>query len=446
MWAFHQAMEQPGAQIILFRRMFTQLESTLIKSSLEGFPGPGRPGRFPFDPAEHYNMAKHTWSFPNGSKLRFGHAQHGYASVMLYQGDQWEGFGVDELTEWEEAAYRYLFTRLRTTNPHSWLRVRNSTNPIGPGFEWVKARFVQPYLDGLVPRDEPFLPDPSDDDPEPMSRAFIPATHVDNPILTLADPGYLGRLKQMPARERVALLEGSWDLPAFDGQLFQPDVLAAMAEGAIGLELPRFHCGKCNLDWNDPRWVRLTGRDETVVLENALEWSTEVIYECRPTCKVCHGYLEPHKYLSAWDLAKERDWTVGVTFDLDAEPAQLVAFERFNKAPWPEVARRIERRWAQYPGTTVIDATSNPIGEFLKVPVVPILFTAKSKHDMILSLILQMENGRIKAPLRGNGIEQMWRELSIYQWDDKKLTQDCVMALAMAAGQMPRYEDLGITI
>jgi hypothetical protein len=66
---------------------------------------------------------------------------------------------------------------------------------------------------------------------------------------------------------------------------------------------------------------------------------------------------------------------------------------------------------------------------------------------MVLALILQLENAGIKAPLRGQGIEHLWRELSVYVWDDKKLTQDCVMALAMAASQMPRWgSDLGITV
>lgn len=444
---FHQAMEQKGSQVILFRRTFPQLEHTLIQGSLDGFPGPGRPGRFPFKAGDCYNASKHTWTLPNGSRVRFGHAQHGLQSIMEYQGQQFEGVAVDELCEWDEPSYRFLLRLLRTTTPEAWPRVRCATNPVGLGFDWVKDRFVQPYLEGLLPQDAPFTPDATPEDPEPMSRAFIPATHTDNPILITADPGYIGRLKQLPASQRLALLEGSWDLPTFDGQLFQPDVVMALPEGATGLEPARFGCNKCDREFYEPRWVRVFGPgDEKVVLEGAKEWTEEIAYECRPTCPYCQGPMESHRYLSSWDLAMERDWTVGVTFDLSTDPVQVVAFERFNKTGWPVVAQRIERRWTLYPGTTLIDATNErSFASTLKVPVVPVVIGERNKHEMILALIVCLEKGRIKMPLRGHGMEQIRRELLSYMWKDKGLVQDCVMALAMAASQIPRYEDIGIT-
>lgn len=446
---FQQAMEQPGSEVIIFRRMFPQLENTLIKGSLEGFPGPGRPGRFPFSPGEHYNATKHTWYFPHGSRLRFGHAQHGLKSIMEYQGQQFEGIAVDELTEWDEPSWRFAIRLLRTTDPKAWPRMRAGTNPIGVGFEWVKARFVQPYLDGVLAPDEAFMPDPSDDDPEPMSRAFIAARHVDNPILANADPGYVGRLRQLSARERVALLEGSWDLPAFEGQLFLPDIIAAMADGAQGLGPARWRCSRCALEWTDPKWMRqVQGRPDEVVHQGTHDWPREVVYQAVPRCVVCDGRLEARRYLTAWDLARKLDWTVGITADVTERPAQVVAFERFRRAPWPEVACRIERRWALYPGQTFLDSTGvgDPVLQFVQVPVEGVLFSAKSKVDMVQALILCLERGELRAPLRGDGIEHLFRELGRYQWEDKGLTQDCVMAAAMLASKIPRVEDLGITV
>lgn len=442
---FHQAIEQPGVEVILFRRMFPQLENTLIKWSLEGAPGPKRPGRFPVG---EYNGSRHTWYFPNGSRVRFGHAQH-EQSIREYQGQQFEGIGFDELTEWLEPAYRFALRLLRTTNPSAWPRIRAASNPIGIGFDWVKARFVEPYLNGLVPKDEVFTPDPTEDDPEPMTRAYIPATHRDNPILTEADPGYLGRLRQLPRRERVALEQGSWDLPAFEGQLFPPDVLAAMADGVRGFEPARFRCGKCHLDWYDPTWVRvLPDKGRQVIVSGRREWPLEVVFNCTPRCKLCDAILTPRKYLSAWDVARKRNWVVGATVDVTESPAQLVRFERFQRVPWPRIATRIEERWALYPGTTYVDSTGvgDPLMQFLKVPVEGVLFSGKSKVNMVEALILVTENEMLKVPMHGDGVEQVYRELSVYQWDDEGLTQDCVMTLAMLALNVPRFGDLGITV
>ena len=447
---FHQAMEQPGCEILLIRKTFTDLDRTLIKGSLEGFPGPGRPGRFPFDPMKHYNQSKHDWHFPNGSHLRFGHLQHGMKSVMQYQSYQMEGLAIDEVTEWEsEDAYKFLLTRLRTTTKGFWPRVRVASNPIGPGFNWIKQRFVDPYLSGLVPQDAPFRPNITDDDPDPMSRCFIPARSTDNPTLLEADPSYWGKLSQMPLRDRMALRDGSWQLPALAGKLFEPEMIAAMADGATGFELARWGCGRCTLEWYDPVWVKEVGPQQPVelVLAGSTDWDKDVTYNATPTCKGCGGSLSPHTYVTAWDLAKSVDFTVGITADVSVEPCQIVAFERFNRKPWPVTAQAIEKRWAQYPGKTFIDSTGigDPIRDFLGVPVEGILFTHKSKTDMIRSAMVMLERGELKSSLVGHGIEALVEELNLYEWGYKG-HDDTVMALAMLASQIPRGQDLGISL
>ncbi len=408
---FHQAVETPENEVIIFRRTFPQLEATLIQRSLALFPRQ----------VAEYNSQKHVWEFRHRSRLRFGHAQHEH-SIYDYQGQEFGGIGIDEVTEWADGMYRFTLRLLRTTNPQVWPRMRCASNPIGIGYEWAKLRWVQPVLDGTVAPDEVWRPAPTDDDPQPMTRAYIPAKHGDNPALLKHDPGYVGRLLQLPRHERVALLEGSWEIPAHEGQPFPPEFVLAAQQGACGLEPARWRCPSCTLEW-------------TNVLGAAF-------------CLVCRRPLRAREYLTTWDLARKRDWTVGITLDVSESPAQLVAFERFHRVPWPEVARRIEARSEAYPGRTLVDSTGvgDPVMEFLKCPVEGILFSPKSKTNMIQALVMALERGEIRGP-SNTGVERLWQELYAYRWNDENLVQDCVMALAMAADGIqsgtPRIWSLG---
>jgi hypothetical protein len=78
---------------------------------------------------------------------------------------------------------------------------RATCNPGGPGHHWVRSWAVDlgPYT--------PFH------DPETgLTRVFIPAKLTDNPALTEADPGYVGRLKSSGSPQLVrAWLEGDWN-------------------------------------------------------------------------------------------------------------------------------------------------------------------------------------------------------------------------------------------
>jgi hypothetical protein len=116
-----------------------------------------------------------------------------------------------------------------------------------------------------------------------------------------------------------------------------------------------------------------------------------------------------------------------------------VAFERFRKAPWPVVKTRIEARHAEYGGTLGVDSTGvgdAVIGFFETCAPEPIVFSAKSKTQMVDAAVVLLERGGLKGPPSGNGIEDLWQELGDYRWEDDDLVQDCVMALAMVARAM----------
>jgi hypothetical protein len=135
---------------------------------------------------------------------------------------------------------------------------------------------------------------------------------------------------------------------------------------------------------------------------------------------------------------RPRDWVVGIVLDTTDQPAQIVAFRRWRNLPWPETQRRIEGMAALYPGKILIDASGSgePMTQYLAIDLKPVVFSGKAKFDMVRALQMALERGDIRGPAKGDGIEALWDELLLYRWEDKALTQDCVMTLAMAAKEL----------
>jgi hypothetical protein len=148
------------------------------------------------------------------------------------------------------------------------------------------------------------------------------------------------------------------------------------------------------------------------------------------------GLGEPQpdrEYLTAWDIGRRRDATVGVTLTTTT-PYQVVDFERFDGLSYPEIQRRIEARAAKWPGQTTIESNGpgDPVIENLSVAVTPWVTTARSKQQMLDGLSLALERGDLKW----RDIPQLDTEMLLYQDDDRDLVQDCVMALGIATAHV----------
>lgn len=208
-------VNNPRYNAILFRRTFPKLEGAdgLIARSQQWYPSYG--GK--------YNDSKHFWRFPSGARIYFGHMEHD-KDAQTYQGWQLTYIGFDELTEFTERQYMYLFTRCRA-DANSGLRcyVRAATNPGGMGHEWVKRRFI---TTDIVNKIRYFARINEEDTrvekgyPSALSRAFYPASMSDNPS---GDPDYRNRILLNPDPvERARLLEGDWDAVDTGGRIY-PD-------------------------------------------------------------------------------------------------------------------------------------------------------------------------------------------------------------------------------
>lgn len=197
----------PGYNAVIFRQTYGQLaqDGGLIERSKEWWSQYGT-----------YAHGGHRWHFPSGASLTFSALQY-EKDKHKHQGAEYHFAYFDELTNFPtDAAYRYLFSRLRKPAQSESLarcpkcglsladvplRMRAGTNPGGVGGSWVYDRFVAPWrgvLDGTVE----FNP----------NRVFIPSRLIDNPYLDF--DSYAETLGELDPVERARLLEGDWDVRA----------------------------------------------------------------------------------------------------------------------------------------------------------------------------------------------------------------------------------------
>ena len=176
-----QYADVPGYSALLLRRSYTDL-------SLPGaLMDRTRFWLMPSDATWRDSMK--TWQFPSGATLTFGYLERP-GDEYRYQSTEFQFIGFDELTQFQETQYRYLFSRLRRANEVDVpLRMRSASNPGGVGHEWVRNRFI----DNDVTEDE---------------RVFIPASLPDNPYLD--QTAYLASLQQLDPITRQQLLAGDW--------------------------------------------------------------------------------------------------------------------------------------------------------------------------------------------------------------------------------------------
>ncbi len=184
------------------------------------------------------------------SSLHYGYLA-GTADQDRYQGAAWQYVFVDELPQWNEPDYLFLFSRLRrsSTLDPSWrgaLKMRASGNPGGKGHEFVKERFfeyAQHVATGTTARDDlkrrrergAALPSPrlyvSPPSREAVELAklsgkpaqgahFVPGFVEDNPAYQGAELyAYLAKLIRMTPTQQARLRWGDWDATG-DGKFF----------------------------------------------------------------------------------------------------------------------------------------------------------------------------------------------------------------------------------
>jgi predicted phage terminase large subunit-like protein len=200
----------PGYAAILLRRSFADLNlpDALIPLSHQWLHGT----------KAQWDGQQHRWAFPSGATLSFGYLDT-ENDKYRYQGAAFQFIGFDELTQFAETQYRYLFSRLRRAiGLPVPLRSRAATNPGGVGHEWVRQRFLSGSVQG---------------------RAFIASKLEDNPYLDQV--AYEESLRNLDPVTRAQLRHGDWNIRP-EGNLFKREWFTGQIVDAppAGVKLVRY--------------------------------------------------------------------------------------------------------------------------------------------------------------------------------------------------------------
>lgn len=210
------ALDIPGIQIFLFRRLYKELLPNhiygdnkymmMLKEMLD-------------NKDVEFNKSEGVFSFYNNSRIQLCHAQYP-DDVLIYLGAEFNVLLIDEATQFQEKMIRFLRSRVRLGSldvPGKWRgrlpKIIYGSNPGGVGHNYFKQGFVDHGPGKLHQAPE---------DDGGMLREYIPALYTDNVVMMKNDPTYANRLKGLGDAKLVeAYLKGSWDISA-DG-MFSAD-------------------------------------------------------------------------------------------------------------------------------------------------------------------------------------------------------------------------------
>ncbi len=109
------------------------------------------------------------------------------------------------------------------------------------------------------------------------------------------------------------------------------------------------------------------------------------------------------EYATGTDWAKEQDWTVIVTFRTDVAPWRLVAFERLQRRPWPDMVSRLDARLDRYAGARHLaahDATGggNVVADLLAHDVEGVIMVGRERSALFSNYIKGIEHDELRSP------------------------------------------------
>lgn len=185
-----QFVDVPGYAALILRRTFPELRGS------DGLLARSHQWLRPHAPLVNWNEQTHTWTFPSGAILEFGHVET-EQDRFKYDGRAYQFVGFDELTSFTEIQYEHIgFTR---TSPQVAipvpLRTRGSCTPTGTNVGWVRRRFIKNRLPDVT---------------------FVPARVSDNPGVDAVE--YEKSLAKVDESLRRRLLLGDWE--SFEGAAF----------------------------------------------------------------------------------------------------------------------------------------------------------------------------------------------------------------------------------
>lgn len=143
-----------------------------------------------------------------------------------------------------------------------------------------------------------------------------------------------------------------------------------------------------------------------------------------------------HDFVTYTDYGRKRDPLVSVTFDITEYPAKLVEYKRIRPSTFDfsEVKTSLLESIKRYNSDAFHDGTGNGdvLTAFLEGYSSPVIMgdnsVSRQKTNMVEKLKLACDTKAIVIPK----ISQIEKEFKAYAYNDKKIVQDCVMAIGGA--------------
>ena len=318
---------------LIVRRHLKQLEE-LIHISHQLFPR-AFPGQVEF------NWVSRTWKWTTGETLRMAHF-YDEAQYQDFHGLAYPAIYIDEATMYpNDGVLRYLLTILRSTAANMPRKLRMSTNPSGPGHNWVYMRYRLPLPGFPHQLVGPLIDDAKDErgNLEPKRR-YIHFPVEQNLLLMHNDPDYITRVCAGATSEAQyrAYRYGDWSIVA--GGMFD-DIWSKCREHCV---VPRFQNDRVPEGWkihraHDPGSAKpasfgwyaesdgtpvafADGRMMNTLRGDIFRWKEWYVWTGKPN--------EGVKHLSIRDLAegvREREERWGVLKRVKRGPSDISIFD-----------------------------------------------------------------------------------------------------------------------
>lgn len=208
---------------VIFDRQYKNLDD-LVSKSLRWFPEFKDGARFLSSKSDY------KWHWPTGEELMFRTIERPQ-DYWSYHGQEFPFIGWNELTKYPTDE---LFEMMMSCNRSSFLPEENplyddygkligyppkmplevvaTTNPFGPGHNWVKKKFINAGKPGQLVKKSVrvFNPQTRQEEDYVVTQTHLFGSYKENRFL---DPKYVAELVQMTDKNKQkAWLEGSWDI------------------------------------------------------------------------------------------------------------------------------------------------------------------------------------------------------------------------------------------
>jgi hypothetical protein len=266
----YNLLEYPGCHVLLLRKTFRELEKGLIRDFLDTVPRQ----------LYKWNGSKYFATFDNEAKLFFGHCATGSEKdLSQYLSARFVFIGIDELGQFSYDAWSFLTSRNgvnRGCRPSAegympYCRMGGATNPLGPGYGWIKKLWIDhkpvSQLGKVEKRDDGVYYGETHGGIipvyDPKEYFFVHSTVLDNPAQMERDPDYINKLARLAPPLRQKALYG--DLNSVAGTYFQN-----FTQDKHVLSLPRDHD---LIQWQtwQPIWISI---DWGLAHHSVIYWHT----------------------------------------------------------------------------------------------------------------------------------------------------------------------------